>query len=116
MMYGEAIWKYGTGEIAKPSSAIAPEPHKKVGWRGRVTAPDMNLQLHKRSVMAYGHKTQSFMENGGQQICLGKALLFNFKGKFLNMCQYGGGEVCGENATQIQVNSFQLFGVKAFYK
>ena len=34
MMYGEAIWKYGTGEIAKPSSAITPEPHKKVGWRG----------------------------------------------------------------------------------
>ena len=26
-------------------------------------------------VMAYGHKTQSFMKNGGQQKCLDKALL-----------------------------------------
>ena len=74
-----------------------------VGGGGRVTAPDMNPQLHKRSVMAYGHKTQSFMKNGGQQICLGKALLFNFKGKFLNMCQYEGGGLrrkCYPNASQ----------------
>ena len=27
-------------------------------------------------VMAYDHKTQSFMKNGGQQKCLDKALLF----------------------------------------
>ena len=27
-----------------------------------------------RWVMAYGHKTQSFMKNGGQQKCLDKAL------------------------------------------
>ena len=32
MMYGKAIWKHGTGEIAKPSRGITPEPHKKVGW------------------------------------------------------------------------------------
>ena len=37
------------------------------------------------------------------------------KGSFL-ICVSMRGEVCGENATQMQVNSFTLFGVKAFYK
>ena len=32
-------------------------------------------------VMAYSHKTQSFMKNGGQQKCLDKALREQFRNK-----------------------------------
>ena len=70
MMHGKVIWK--PGEIGKASKGIAPEPRSKGG--GGVTAPHINPQLHARWAMAYDHKTQSFMENGGQQKCLDKSL------------------------------------------
>ena len=50
MMHEKGIWKPGISEIAKTLGYV-------------------------RWVMAYGHKTQSFMKNGGQQKCLDKALL-----------------------------------------
>ena len=79
-MHGKAIWKPGISEIAKASSGIAPKSQKKddreVGRRC-VSAPHRNPYLHTCWVMAFGHKN-SFIENGGQQKCLDKALLFNF--------------------------------------
>ena len=56
-MHGKAIWKPGISEIAKASRGTAPEPHKK----GRLQHPKMNPQLYTCWVMAYDHKTQSFM-------------------------------------------------------
>ena len=51
-----------------------PEPHK-----GVYSAPYEHLaargqRADARWVMAYGHKTQSFMKNGGQQKCFDKTL------------------------------------------
>ena len=51
MMHGKTIWKPGIGGIAKVSRGIAPGPH--------------NSAYEVRWVMAYGHKSQSFMKNGG---------------------------------------------------
>ena len=68
------IEKRGIGEIAKSSRGIAPGPHN-----GGLTVPHMNppsghgQSVDVRWVMVYGHKTESFIKNGGQQKCLGRA-------------------------------------------
>ena len=64
--------KTGLSKIAKASRGISSGPQ---GF----TAPHMNPQLQGSTVlmhclMAYDHKTQPFMKNGGQQMCLEKAL------------------------------------------
>ena len=68
MMHGKAVWKPGIGEIAK-AFGIAPGPHKGGFTSCKGQCADVCW------VMAYGHKTQSFMKNGGQQKCLDKALI-----------------------------------------
>ena len=68
MMHRKAVWKPGTDEIGKAFMVIAPGPHK-----GALQHPHMNPQMNG-SMWAYGHKTQSFIKNGGQQKCLEKAL------------------------------------------
>ena len=74
-MHGKAIWKPVIAEIVKASRDFAPEPHN-----GGLIAPPWTpnwkgQRADARWVMAYVHKTQSFMKNGGQQKCLDKALL-----------------------------------------
>ena len=64
-MHGKAIWKPGIGEIAKASWGIA--------WRGVYSTPykppaSKGQHTDARWVMAYDHKTQYFMKNGGQQV------------------------------------------------
>ena len=74
MMHGKAVWKPGIGEIAK-AFGIAPGPHKG-GLQHLIWTTSCKGQCADvRWVMAYGHKTQSFMKNGGQQKCLDKALV-----------------------------------------
>ena len=68
MMHGKAVWKPGIGEIAK-AFGIASGPHKGDFISCKGQCADV------RWVMAYGHKTQSFMKNGGQQKCLDTALI-----------------------------------------
>ena len=69
MMHGKAVWKPGIGEIAKAARDIAPEPHKG-GLQHPIWTPSCKGQrAGERWVMVYGHKTQSFMKNGGQQKC-----------------------------------------------
>ena len=73
-MHGKAIWKPGISEMAKTSRDIAPGPYKG-GLQRPIRTPSYNGQrADARWVMTYGHKTQSFMKNGGQQKCLDKAL------------------------------------------
>ena len=81
MMHGKAIGKLGIGEIAKVSKGNA------IGWKGRgwgggsystsyeLPPPARTKRADAHWVMAYFHKTQSFMKNEGQQKCLDKALL-----------------------------------------
>ena len=75
MMHGKAMWKHGIGEIVKDSRCTAPGPQ-----RGGLTPCSMNPQLqwptcwHTLGYGLNGHKTQSFMKNGGQQKCLDKVL------------------------------------------
>ena len=64
--------KTGLSKIAKASRGISSGPQG-------LTAPHMNPQLQGSTVlmhclMAYDHKTQPFMKNGGQQMYLEKAL------------------------------------------
>ena len=67
-------WDY-YGEIVKDSRCTAPGPQ-----RGGLTPCGMNPQLqwptcwHTLGYGLNGHKTQSFMKNGGQQKCLDKVL------------------------------------------
>ena len=57
MMHGKAIWKHGISEIAKASSrGIVPGPHKGEAY---------SIPYEHPAAMACGHKTQSFMKNGG---------------------------------------------------
>ena len=73
-MHGKTIWKPGIGEIAKASRDIAPGTHKG-GFQRLILTPSCKGQrADVRWVMAYGHKTQSFIKNGGQQKYLHKAL------------------------------------------
>ena len=75
MIHGKAIWKPGISETAKTSWDIVPGPHK-WGLHRPISIPSCTGQrADTRWVMAYSHKTQSFMKNGGQQKCLDKALL-----------------------------------------
>ena len=56
-MHGKAIWKHGISDIAKASSrGIVPGPHKGEAYSTPYEHP---------AAMACGHKTQSFMKNGG---------------------------------------------------
>ena len=61
-LYGKAIWKPGSAEIVKGGFTVPPWTHNCKG---------QHADAHW--VMAYIHKTQSFMKNGGQQECLDKA-------------------------------------------
>ena len=63
---GKAIWKPGIAEIAKGRLTAPPWTHSCQGQRA-----------DSRWAVAYVHKTQSFMKNGGQQKCLDKALFEN---------------------------------------
>ena len=80
-MHGETIWKSGMDEIAKAFMDIALDPTW--GGGGAYSTPYdppppppscKGHHVDKLEVMAYSHKTQSFMKNGGQQKCLDKAL------------------------------------------
>ena len=76
-MHGKAIWKPELDEIAKASRGIAPGTYKEGGgvYSASYEPPVAGVQCaDARCIVAYGHKTQSFMKNGGQQRCLDKAL------------------------------------------
>ena len=61
-MHGKTIWKPGIGKIAKASRGIAPGPNKG-GFQRPIWTPSCNSQhADARRVMAYSHKTQSFMK------------------------------------------------------
>ena len=82
MMHGKAIWKPGVGKIAKASRGIAHGPYKG-GLQYLIWTPSSKGQhadIH--CVMAYDHKTQSFMKNWGHQMCLDKALIWDFHKRF----------------------------------
>ena len=67
MVHGKGIWKPAIGEIAKASWGIVPGYQK---WRLQrpIWAPNCKGQhADARWVIAYSHKTQSFIKNGGQQ-------------------------------------------------
>ena len=74
MMYGKGIWKPGIGEIVKASRDFAPEPHKGGLQHPLKPSSCRGQHVEARWIMAYGHKTQSFLRNVGQQKCLDKAL------------------------------------------
>ena len=87
-MHGKAIWKPVIAEIVKASRDFAPEPHN-----GGLIAPPWTpnwkgQRADARWVMAYVHKTQSFMKNGGQQKCLDKALPLPGQSNFLEVLNY----------------------------
>ena len=74
MMHVKNIWKLGINEIAKASRDIALEPCKR-GYIAPYEHPAARGQYADAPwVIAYDHKTQSFMKNGGQQKYLDKAL------------------------------------------
>ena len=77
-MHGKAIWKSRIREIDKASRVIAPGPQKGGLQRPIWTPSCKGSQADVRWVMDYGHKTQSFMKNGGQQKCLDKALPYQW--------------------------------------
>ena len=64
MMHGKVNWKHGNRQKAKVSRGIA---------LGQISGVYSAL-FETPAPMAYGHKTQSFMKNGGQQKCLDKSL------------------------------------------
>ena len=75
MMNSKTIWKPGIGKITKVSKDITLEPTS-----GIYSTPYEHPAAQSQSVdacwvMAYKHKTQSFMKNGGQQKYLDKALV-----------------------------------------
>ena len=74
MINRTSIWKPGIGKITKASKGIVPGHHKGALQRPIWTPSCKGQRADVRWVMAYEHKTQSFMENGGQQKCLDKAL------------------------------------------
>ena len=67
MMHGKAIWKPVIGEIARSHKGGLQHLKRTPSCKGQ--------HADKHWVMAYSHKTQFFMKNGGQQKCLGKALI-----------------------------------------
>ena len=79
IMHGKAIWKSAIGEIAKASrgnitrggGGIYSTPYETPAARGQYADTHW--------VMAYFHKTQSFMKNGVKQKCLYKAMDMYFK-------------------------------------
>ena len=80
MMHGKAIGKLGIGEIAKVSKGNAIRVEGGGGGGCYSTSyelppPARTKRADAHWVMAYFHKTQSFMKNEGQQKCLDKALL-----------------------------------------
>ena len=79
MMHGKAIGKLGIGEIAKVSKGNAIRVEGGGGGSYSTTyelpPPARTKRADAHWVMAYFHKTQSFMKNEGQQKCLDKALL-----------------------------------------
>ena len=79
MMHGKTIWKFGIHEIVKASRDIALNPTRgEAGLQHPIWTPSCKGQRADTCwVVAYGHKTQSFMKNGGQQKCLVKALRLN---------------------------------------
>ena len=74
MMHGKTIWKSENGEIAKPPGVLPLNPSMEA-YSAPYKPPNCKGQcVDARWVSAYGHKTQSFMKNGGQQKHLDKAL------------------------------------------
>ena len=71
MIHGKASSKPGIGEIAKDSRGIAHEPERGGGGLQRpILTPSCKGQRADVCwVMAYDHKTQSFVKNGGQKNC-----------------------------------------------
>ena len=62
MMHGKAVWKSLTGALPlDPTSGVYSMPFEPLAVRGQ--------HADARWVMAYGHKTQSVMKNGGQEKC-----------------------------------------------
>ena len=74
MMNRKAIWKPGNGKTAKVSRGIAPGPCSGYLQRPIWTPSYKGQHADICWDMAYDHKIQSFMKNGGQQKCLDKAL------------------------------------------
>ena len=60
-MHGKTIWKPGINEMAKASREISPGPHKEELQRP-IWTPAARANMLTHVVMAYGHKTQSFMK------------------------------------------------------
>ena len=78
MMHGKAIGKLGIGEIAKVSKGNAIRVEGGGGSYStsyELPPPARTKRADAHWVMAYFHKTQSFIKNEGQQKCLDKALL-----------------------------------------
>ena len=69
MIHGKATSKPGIGEIAKDSRGIAHEPHKGGLQRPIWTPSYKGQRADVCRVMAYDHKTQSFVKNGGHKNC-----------------------------------------------
>ena len=70
-MHGKAIWKPGISEITKSSRGNAIRLVYSASYEPQA-ARGQRADAHW--VINYGHKTQSFLKNGGQQNCLHKAL------------------------------------------
>ena len=90
MIHGKAIWKPGISEISKASRNIVPGPHNG-SLQHAIWTPSCKGSMCWCTLgyMVYGHKTQSFMKNGGHQKCLDKALFeiigFHNSKYFLNV-------------------------------
>ena len=72
-MHGKAIWKPGISEITKASTGNAAREVYNIPYEHRAAR---GQSADARWVIAYSHKTQSFMKNGAQQKYLDKALSF----------------------------------------
>ena len=65
LINGKAVWKPGIGEIDKASRGIVLEPHKWCLQHPIWILDGRNQRADAPWVIAYEHKTQSFMKNGG---------------------------------------------------
>ena len=81
-MHGKAIWKPGIAKIGYNFQGLWPKI-----TQGGLTAPPWSSSCKGQYcdacwVLAYNHKTQSFMKNEGQQKCWDKTLHVQTKRKY----------------------------------
>ena len=113
-------WKHGIGEIDKASRDIALEPLKG-GLQHPIWTPSCKDQLADACwVMAYGHKTQSFMKNRDQQKFLDKPLpcmnqISNFPVKSVLIVALNSNSLLGEISLIAFINLLKNISVCCIY-